>query len=100
MATQTLVAPATAASTTILPTGSFRSVVIMASNITAAETVDVYIHSPDGDDLLLASCDGRTNAIDATNGAVELPGGPDYTIVKSVTAGASGIFYAAVNNNG
>ena len=71
-----------------------------ASNITAAETVDVYIRTPDGDDLLLAAWDGRSNAIDATNMAVTVVGGPTYVIVKSVTAGASGIYFAPVNNNG
>ena len=72
----------------------------MASNIANAETVDIYIETPDGDLLTLAAWDGRTNAIDATNMAVTLVGGPDYYIDKSATAGSSGVYFAPVNNNG
>jgi hypothetical protein len=88
----TLANPATAAATVTFDAGQYQSVTFSASNITAAETVDVYIRTPDGDDLLLAWWDGRTNAIDATNLAVTVTGGPVYAIVKSVTAGASGLY--------
>lgn len=88
----TLANPATAAVTVTFDSGQYQSVTFSASNITAAETVDVYIRTPDGDDLLLAAWDSRTNAIDATNMAVTCTGGPLYVLVKSITSGTSGLY--------
>jgi len=85
----TLANPATAAATVTFDAGQYQSVTFCASNIAGAETVDVYIRTPDNDDLLLAAWDLRTHAIDATNLAVTVTGGPLYVLVKSATAATS-----------
>jgi hypothetical protein len=94
MSTVTIANPTTAASSGLVDAGQYQYVTIMASNIADDETVDVYIRSPDNDDLLLASWDTRANAINATNMAVTVIGGPVYYVVKSTTAVASGIYYS------
>lgn len=72
-----------------LDSASYPKVTLMATNIAGAEYVDVQILGVDETLITVAAWDGRAHAIDATNGAVTVPGGPVYVLTKSATASPS-----------
>lgn len=89
MSSTPLIAPTASAATAVLVTDSYPSIVLTASNIASTEYVDVFIVDANGVLVEAATWDGRTHAIDDTNGAVVLPGGATYSITKSVTVSAA-----------
>lgn len=96
MATVTLIPATTAGATANLTACNYPQYTIMATNIAGAETCDVGILSPDGVTVTPLAWDGRANAIDATNQAVTVPGGPTYVITLSATATASMVSYSPI----
>lgn len=96
MASVTLIPATTAGATALLNACDYPQYTIMATNIAGAETCDVGILSPDGVTVDPLSWDGRTSAIDSTNGAVTVPGGPCYVITLSATATASMVSYSPI----
>lgn len=89
MATEPLIAPTDAEATATLDTSAYPYVTIMASNIASTEYVDVNIVDNYGSVITPLVWDSRSHAIDDTNAAVTVQGGPTLSITKSATASAS-----------
>lgn len=97
MTTVTVANPTTAAilaaDRATFDASAYANVVVFASNLAGAETVEVFLG---GGNVLVPATDpaGAALALTADSPSALLPGGPQYLFVKSATVGLSGVYAA------
>lgn len=96
MAFQQVIAPTTSAVSTKadLPDSSlWPSIVIAADNLATTEVFTVFYKLPTGNYAPAPNQAGTAAGGTATVAGVVLPGGPQYAVTKSATAGACGVYF-------